>query len=99
MIAEVQDDLWQGRTGLVQDSHLTVTVPTDLKQTIQNAADKAEVSLNPTGLGKPSSAGCGKDGKDVSVDDLPASAFGGFPAAPAYAAGSRYGKRVLSCRP
>ena len=38
------DDLWQGRTGLVQDDHLTITVPTDLKAEVQAAADKADVS-------------------------------------------------------
>ena len=44
MTAEILDDLWQGRTGFVQDSHLTITVPTALKEQVQAAADKAEVS-------------------------------------------------------
>ena len=41
---DVLDDLWQGRTGLIQDDHLTTTVPSGLKEQVQAAADKAGVS-------------------------------------------------------
>ena len=39
-------DRWQGRSGLVQDDHITMTCPTDLKAAIQAAADEAEVSAS-----------------------------------------------------
>ena len=40
------DERWQGRSGLVQDDHLTVSVNSDLKAAIQAAAEEADVSAS-----------------------------------------------------